>query len=443
MSRPAAAGSGPVKAIHRIALCLCLTAAAWIVPFAAASQQWTIPPDRLADIDLANPYIASAQDATLYRTAVADMNAASRLIGTDRSDQIPTHYWAWAMRRIAWWESEGRWLYGAHLDYAGAVVFAGRTVRGQARQLVLKAAADVAHYLSDHFGLPKPTCAVVVRIFDDWRRLPPAIAEPFARHEGMVSVSGLTIPPRFVVIPTLLPARHFWSRDERLVDPAGRIVSLLTFRDIVYHEMVHAIVLGLMRELADAGKRWRPDDLPQWLHEGLAVYVTERLKIEPGTKPVSYYRFAAPLHYLEDEWGEETLRDFIHAAITESFAAAMRLIPMDEDRLLALADAHMRRPPPVGTVARSLGYVLAFLLALVLLALAPAALAWVWAAGRRAVLGPGPDEVEALWLGAWYGSGDEARISARQFCRAFRRLPPKAREKFAWRRCKIYLVLGE
>ncbi|MBC7287600.1 MAG: hypothetical protein H5T86_06055, partial [Armatimonadetes bacterium] len=352
---------------------------AWAFP-----AQWKTPPEYLHRVDLRNPRVSGPADVMLLQRAVEDCRQAVTLMRAGGAARIPDDFRGWALRQIAWWTTLGEWFYGdAPMHYAAGVVCCGGLARGAAKQLIVKAAEDVRRYLSQSFGLPSPRYALFVRLFDDYTTLPVAVAQEFAQHRGLSSVSGLTLPPRFIVIPTVLPARHFWSPDEQLVGKDGRILSLLTFRDIVYHEMVHGLVMSIIDEARGERGLARLSDFPSWLHEGLAVYVTEKLRIEPGTKPAEYYRWAGPLHYLEDEWGEGTLQDFVRTAIVDSYPRALDIIPMDEARLLELGEQHMRRPPSVRSVVRALGYFLGFLGALLLLALTPAAVGWAWQIARR------------------------------------------------------------
>ena len=406
-----------------------------------APRPWSIPPEKLADIDLFDPRIASGSDLSLYWQAVCDMRRVEVYALEKRARQIPKYYAAWAAGELPGWRFCD-WYYGQQTPVLdGGVVLCGGLAQGEARRLIVQARADVGGFLDEAFDLPEPKYAILVRLFEDMRELPSAIADEFGKHEGIASVAGLTVPPRFVIVPTVLPGRWFWDSDEVLVGRGGKIESLLTFRDIVYHEMVHGVVHGVLAELHEAGKRGDPGDIPVWLHEGLAVYVTEKLKIEPGTKPPDYYRFAAPLHYLEDEWGDEMLRDFVHAAIVDGYEAGLRELPFDEARLLELAEKHASRPASIGTILKSVGYIVAFLAVLVALVLLPALVSALASLVKRAFEPPSAERLELLWLQTWRESEEGGARGAREFVRAYRRAREGVRETFFWEWCKAFLIL--
>lgn len=91
--------------------------------------------------------------------------------------------------------------------------------------------------LRDKVGIPAPSEAVYVKVFDR-KALPPGLREAFSRRAGMV---GLTINSRYIaIIRTEL-------RDE--------------YADTLRHELVHAYI-----SLAS------PKPLPLWFHEGSAVH---------------------------------------------------------------------------------------------------------------------------------------------------------------------------
>ncbi|MBC7288668.1 MAG: hypothetical protein H5T86_11650, partial [Armatimonadetes bacterium] len=77
------------------------------------------------------------------------------------------------------------------------------------------------------------------------------------------------------------------------------------------------------------------------------------------------------------------------------------------------------------------------------LALTPAAVGWAWQIARRPFLPPDETVLEELWRQAKQLDGEASVRAARKFKRAFRRASDRLKDKFFWRRCKVFLFFGE
>ncbi|MCD6351704.1 MAG: hypothetical protein J7M26_06265 [Armatimonadetes bacterium] len=413
-------------------------------PPVTSAGPWHLPEQQLDKIDLRNPQIADSRDLALLQTALVACQEAVPFVGrSQRPDYIPDYYYSWAARQSAWWRSFGAWYFvPGLLSLRDSVVLVGLDPSSQVSEAVEEANRQVQDFLAGHFGLTRPRYAVFVRLFDDWADLPGDIAEAFGQHRGMMRVSGLTVPPRFVIIPRRLPSGVWGVRSEVLVDEAGRVRSRLTLMDLLVHELVHANVHALLAEkAAEHGEDPLAANVPLWLDEGLAVYTTEKLRIEPGTKPISYYRYSAPLHYLADEWGEEELRDFVRTAVLDGYPTALRHLGLSEEQLRQQGDAYLHRPQPLSHLAGSYAYLVGFLVLLVLVAAAPFVVSMAWRRLHAAFWPASEEELEGLWLDFLLAEDpSQASRAARRFLQRWQHASPDAREVMAWRRCKLWLL---
>jgi hypothetical protein len=406
------------------------------------TQSWLAYCDQLEAIDLRNPRVGSPADLLPLRAAI---QACGRLVAAIRTStidpSIPDSCYLWAAAQAPWWNSVGQWYFaGAEPVLRGPLLFCGPITGGDAANLALRAAAEVTTLLRTSFALPAPKYALLVRFFDTWQDLPVPIAQAFQQHHQSASVCGLTLPPRFIVIPTRLPSRQWLVRDEVLIGERGEVKSPLILHDILVHELVHAQVHSLLAELAEQrGDDPLATDLPLWLDEGLAVYVTESLLVEPGSKPVSYYHYSAPLHYIADEWGEDTLRLFVRTAVLDSYPTALRKLGITEDRLRQCGEEYLRKRRPFARTIRDYAYLMAFLLLLVLLAAAPLVVTTLWQTARAKWYPPSARELEDLWQQFHRSSFSARSEAAARFLSRYRRSTPALRHEFAWRRCKLYL----
>ncbi|MCX7598201.1 MAG: hypothetical protein N2512_04965 [Armatimonadetes bacterium] len=420
----------------------------------------------LLEIDLRDPHIAGAEDLRKLEDAVRAM--AEMALGKAEYSQAERE---WAARQKAWWTQEGRWLYARlPATLAGNVVVLGPASK-ELLDFLADAEARVGAAIERLYGLSHPRYFVVVRFFGlDEPGLPPSVAEIFLRYERASRVAGLTIPPRFVLLPEELPAERWGELAQVFVDRRGRLHNRTELRDVVMHELVHAHVHALMTETARDSGEQVIRDLPGWLDEGLAVYLTEKLAVEPGSKPAAYYRYAAPLHYIEDEFGPEALRDFVRAAVLQGMDEALRIIGEEsEDRLLTAA----RAPRPEGpvTAPSALGemterellkraeeharkraarpevsgfaWLLMFLGLLLVLALMPAVVAWFWGPVLMRVESVAHRRLAAAWHAAKnYSDGQRRRAAAERFLALLKLAPDRVAEQWAWQRAAMEEVLS-
>ncbi len=380
---------------------LLIVAIAWIA--SPSFAQPTITQED-TEVDLADPHIASDADIARFNHALADMRAV--ISAPSAGSQLSDVAQYWVQARARWWRDGGYWIVGAPLVSAGpAVVVVGKPSPDVA-DFLSKTADEVAKFMADHFDLPRPKYAFVVRFFsevNDKTPLPRSIVDIFqASPDRSMQVTGVTMPPRFVLLPTDLPAEP-GEKPTVYIDKNGHIAARGSLHDVVMHEFVHAHIHALIVEdLIRQHKSSIARDLPQWFDEGLAVYVTEKLMVEPGTKPSSYYRFSAPLHYIEDKWGPEVLSKFVNTAVTSDVSEALAQVgvsdsdrfvteaqqgkprrasgppqPISVDDFMSQADLHANRPNLLAKL-QGLGWLLGFLALLLAAVLAPAAAAWFY-----------------------------------------------------------------
>lgn len=407
---------------------------------------WVLPREQLEALDLRNPHVATSQDLAALQAGVATCRALLALpAGTESTEAVPAYCQAWAVGQASWWRRIGSWYYAeGEAVLRPPVLLIGPVTSGGAADFAVQAAGEVSEFLRSNFGLPSPKYARLVRFFDRWDELPQPIAQAFGEHHGFASVSGLTLSPRFVIIPTHLRGRGWASRDQVLVGRGGTVVSRVALHDLLVHELVHAHVHALVAEAAEErGEDALEAHLPVWLDEGLAVYLTEKLLIEPGSKPVSYYEYSAPLHYLAEDWGEEELREFVRTAVLDSYPRALRQLGMSEEGLRRHGKEYLKRRPGFRRAARSYGYIVVFLAALVALAALPFLVSLAWNAAKAPLKPASREELLGLWLDVQYALGSrEERRTARRFLRRLRRAPAPLRHELGWRRCKLFLLTG-
>ncbi len=413
---------------------------------AGETPWWVLPREQLEAVDLRNPRVATSRDLGALEAGIAACRALLALPAPpEGTESVPTYCRAWAVGQAYWWRQTGSWYYAeGEAVLRPPVLLVGPQTSGAVADFAVHAAGEVSDFLRSSFDLPSPKYARLVRFFDRWDELPQPVAEAFGEHHGFASVSGLTLSPRFVIIPTYLPGRGWQGRDEVLVGRKGTIASRVALHDLLVHELVHAHVHALLAEAAEKrGEDALEADLPLWLDEGLAVYLTEKLLVEPGSKPVSYYEYSAPLHYLAEDWGEEELREFVRTAVLDSYPTALRRLGMSEEGLRRHGKEYLKRRPGIRRAARSYGYIVVFLAALVALAALPFLVSIVWKAAMAPLKPSSREELSGLWLDVQYalGGGDEGR-AARRFLRRLRRAPAPLRHKLGWRRCKLFLLTG-
>ncbi|MGD9518863.1 MAG: hypothetical protein AB7W28_05040 [Armatimonadota bacterium] len=405
---------------------------------------WLPSIDLLERVDLRNPRVADQRDAHDLMLAVRVCRAlVPQTSGGHLYQGLPQNYYLWAARQAPWWQRMGEWYYDdAKAVLRGRVLLLSPLSQQSLADSVAQVATQVADFLKAEFDLPAPRYALLVRFFDDWGQLPAEIARAFEEHRGFGRVSGLTVPPRFVILPMRLPSHQWLVKDEVLVDGQGSIRSRLTLRDLLVHELVHAHLHALLAESAEShGDDPLAADLPLWLDEGLAVYMTEKLLIEPGSKPVSYYRYSAPLHYLAEDWGSDTLRDFVRTAVLDSYATALRRLGMSESELQEAGRRYLARRTSVGRAARGYGYLVGFLLLLLGLAASPLLASAVWHALRARWSVATEEELEQLWRNVYYALSVQEQVKlAGRFLLRYRRAAPAVRAALGWRRCKLYLL---
>jgi hypothetical protein len=379
---------------------LLLLAVAWIAGPSAA--QPTITQQDL-DVSIPSPRISTEADLAQFNHALGALHAGMSTAPGSADLDAPARYWLRANAR--WWLNGGYWILGAPLVPAGpAVVVVGRPSQ-EVADLFAQTADEVARFMADHFNLPRPRYAFVVRLFSprhDRTPMPRAMVTIFQQNADKdIQVAGVTLPPRFVILPTDLAPAQGADRPTVFVDKAGRISARGAFHDVVMHEFVHAHVHSLLVEGQERGaKPFIARDLPDWFDEGLAVYVTEKLMVEPGTATTEYYRFSAPLHYIEDRWGADVLSAFVNTAVLKNLDDALARIgvsdpdtllssarrgkparaagpPVSLDDFMKQAEEHANRPNVLAKL-EGLGWFLGFLVLLVAAVLAPAAASWFY-----------------------------------------------------------------
>jgi len=419
------------------------------------------------DLDLRDPHLSSDADLRKLEAAVRAMAEIAN--EPDRYAQAERE---WAARQRGWWTEQGQWLYSRlPVTPAGRLVMLGRASQEMVA-FMARAEEEVAQAVAGLYGLPRPKYRVMVRFFRlDEPSLPESIRETFSRYERAARVAGLTIPPRFVLLPERLPAEQWGELAQVFVDERGRLHNRTDLRDVVMHELVHAHVHALITESRPVHReRAAAQPLPAWLDEGLAVYLTEKLSVEPGSKPAAYYQYAAPLHYIEDEFGPEALKDFARTAVLEGLDAALKTIgaasedrlltnahaarpegpvtapsalgEMTEQELLERAEAHSRQRPARPEVS-GLGWLLMFLGLLLALALVPAALAWLWGPGLMRLEAVAERRLAAAWEGARKASGlSQRRAAAERFLSLIGQAPDKVAQRWAWQRAAMEEALA-
>lgn len=433
----------------------------------AAPKVYQNSPPTLPQIDLRDPRVASPADLQELETAVRAMAEIAE--GRGQYSQAERE---WAARQKAWWAEEGEWLYSKlPARLAGRLVLLGPASQ-EIVDFMAKSEEEVAAAVAQLYGIPRPKYYVIVRFFRlDAPDLPATVAGIFARYEQAARVAGLTIPPRFVLLPEELPAERWGELAQVFVDGRGRLRNRTELRDIVMHELVHAHVHALIAENPHArGEGTTALDLPAWLDEGLAVYLTEKLSVEPGSKPAAYYRYAAPLHYIEDELGPEALKDFVRTAILQGLDEALKIIgagseekllaaaraprpegpvtapsalgEMTEEELLQRAEEHARRRAARPEIS-GLAWLLLFLGLLLALALVPAAVAWLWGPGLMHLEAVARRRLAAAWNAARSTTDpSRRRAAAERFLALIRQAPQSVAEEWAWQKAAMEEVLS-
>ncbi len=356
------------------------------------------------EVDVADPHIAAEADLAQFNHARADMGEIMTTPMSGTGLTPVADYWVRA--RARWWKSGGYWILGAPLVWSSpAVVVVGKP-GPEVSDFLNKTEEEVAKFMADHFNLSRPKYAIVVRLFSqthDKTPMPASIVEAFqASKDQSIQVAGVTMPPRFVLLPTDLPALP-GEQPTVYIDKNEHIAARGGFHDVVMHEFVHAHIHALMVEdLIRHGRSSVGRDYPEWFDEGLAVYVTEKMMVEPGTKPSNYYSFSAPLHYIEDKWGPEVLSKFVSTAVNKDMDAAFAEIgvsdsdrflndakagkarrasgppkPLSVDDFMSQAEKNANRPNLMAKL-EGFGWLLGFLILLLAAVLAPAVAAWFY-----------------------------------------------------------------
>jgi hypothetical protein len=155
--------------------------------------------------------------------------------------------------------------------------------------------------LRDQVGIPPPTGYVFVRYYASRAAMPTLIRQAFENPD----VAGVTILIRYVAV--LVEDTTNWQE---------RALQHLTLPGTISHELVHAYINST---LGFAGI-----DLPDWYHEGLAIYFSgngeSHTVIAPDltvsrTPPQAYRRYQANFQFLEAELGKERLYQRIKTSL--------------------------------------------------------------------------------------------------------------------------------
>ncbi len=383
----------------------------------AAPQNW----GALTAIDLSNPLIKTRADLEAFHLAASLVLSHGAL-----PPDAPPSVAEWVRSQRAKIDSATAWFIAARFSLHGPLATSG--LSGQALDLAQSLFGRVCSALSS-LSVPTPRYAIFIRAIDGLDQLPQPLLRRLHDHRRASQVVALTLMPRFVIIPRKVPLRPWPLPPTVLFDETGRIKDRLTLTDTLAHELVHA-VLGAVRAEA-AGPSGQPRYGPQWFEEGIAVYVTEKLKLEPGTKPASYYRFSAPFHFIEREFGPEALAEFVGVAVRDGLRPALGRLGMSESELLEKARQAALAPKPPSVLARNLGYVVLFLLLLLLVAAAPLALAAAFGLLRRLLFPLDARALMRLYEQARSAPPGPARQKAiRRFTQAFISATDDARHEF-------------
>lgn len=402
----------------------------------------------LMSVSLADPHIADDRDLALVVRAWQIARTIVRSPAAEGSAELAPYGQELRAHLRREWARAGpvaRWIWEARRRTCSPPLVVIDSPSEAVSDFLAARARETQDYLHTSFGLPRPRWCLIVRLVRAPSDLPRPLRQIFDTYEHAARVTGVTVPPRFVIIPLRRPGIAPFAIDAReLVNGRGVIKSPLAFRELVVHEAVHASVGAVLAEagggLASATQRW--SELPAWFHEGLAVYVTEKLRIEPGSKPLAYYQYSAPLHYLEEDWGADTLREFVRRAVTRGMPAALDLIGMDEQALLEHGEEFIGRPPPMSHALRALLYLFGFLASVLALVSVPFVAARLVRLFRHRLLPSTSRELDRLWQQIVSAPDRASREkAAMEFIKRLRRAPPAVRGAMASRRMKVFLMV--
>lgn len=163
--------------------------------------------------------------------------------------------------------------------------------------------------LRDEAQIPPPAGYVFVRYYSSRAVMPSLIQQAFENPD----VAGVTIMIRYVAV--LVEDKDIWQE---------RALQHMTLPGTISHELVHAYVNST---LGIPGL-----DLPEWYHEGVAIYFSgsgeSHTVIAPDmtvshTPPEDYRRYRTNFQFLEDELGQERLHQRIRASLESADPAAL------------------------------------------------------------------------------------------------------------------------